>query len=132
MAANSPILIKFLRQYWPNEVQDKHKNKSTRESCFFMFRSLQSNITCFFINNIFMYQQAEFWFEIITIPVSKGTKAKQNNNNKNWNWNTCWVKSIIAIKSTHPLCPHTFELPDLWALSFAQAKSQPDCWQMQR
>ena len=33
----------------PNEIWLKHKNKFMRGSYFFMFRSLQNNITCFFL-----------------------------------------------------------------------------------
>ena len=60
----SPLLKTFLKEYRPNEIQDKHKNKSMRESCFFMFRRLQINFTRFFWKQLFyIHQEAKIWFE---------------------------------------------------------------------
>ena len=47
---NNALLETFFRQYNLNEIQEKHKNKRMRESCFFMFRRLQT-ITGFFMSN---------------------------------------------------------------------------------
>ena len=44
---NSPLLNFF--NVVPNEIWLKYKNKFMRGSYFFMFRSLQNNITCFFL-----------------------------------------------------------------------------------
>ena len=35
----------------PNEIRDKHKNKTMRESYFFIFRRLKNNVTCLLISN---------------------------------------------------------------------------------
>ena len=44
---NYPLLTAFFEKYHLNEVQDKHKNKLTRESYFFMFGILQTTIHTF-------------------------------------------------------------------------------------
>ena len=45
--------LHFFWQYRRNETRDKHKNKLSRESYFFIFGRLQSNVIGFFISNIF-------------------------------------------------------------------------------
>ena len=49
----SDYLHFFFWQYRPNGTRDKHKNKLSRESYFFIFGRLQSNVIGFFISNIF-------------------------------------------------------------------------------
>lgn len=42
-------LLNFFNDVAPNEIWLKYKNKFMRGSYFLMFRSLQNNITCFFL-----------------------------------------------------------------------------------
>ena len=44
----------FFWRNCPNEMWNQHKNKFLRESYFFMFISLQNNVTWFFISNTFI------------------------------------------------------------------------------
>ena len=49
-----PTLLTSFCQHQPNKIRDKHKNKLTRESFFFMFRGLQIKVACFFfLSNIY-------------------------------------------------------------------------------
>ena len=41
--------------------------------------------------------QTKIWLEIITISGIKGAQMK----NKHYKWKTCWVNSIIPLKSVH-------------------------------
>ena len=50
---NPKLLARLFRQYFPNEIMDKHKNKLMRQNYFFIFRRLKNNIKCFFINSTF-------------------------------------------------------------------------------
>ena len=56
---NPPLLTTLFRQHRYNEIRDKHKGKPMRESCFFIFRRLQNNITFFlFKQHLNTLQQA--------------------------------------------------------------------------
>ena len=55
----SPLLARLFRQYYPNEIPDKHKNKLMWQNNFFIFRRLK-NVKCFFCKQYFYKQnQAE-------------------------------------------------------------------------
>ena len=41
---NPPLLTAAFRQHRPNEIRD-NKNKPMKETCFFMFKILQNNIS---------------------------------------------------------------------------------------
>ena len=53
-SSKPPTIYIFFWQYRPNGTRDKHKNKLSRESYFFIFGRLQSNVIGFFISNIFV------------------------------------------------------------------------------
>ena len=46
---NPPLLEELFRQYRPNEITDKHKNKLMWQRYIFIFRRLKTNVTCFFL-----------------------------------------------------------------------------------
>ena len=48
-----PPLVKLFRQYRPNEMPDKHKNKLMRHIYSSIFRRPKNNAEYFFINNTF-------------------------------------------------------------------------------
>ena len=51
---NPPFLARLFRQYRPNEIPDKHKNKLMWQIYFFIFRKLKNNIKCSFMNKTFI------------------------------------------------------------------------------
>ena len=51
---NPLLLARLFRQYCPNEIPDKHKNKLMWQSYFFIFRRLKNNVKRSFINNTFI------------------------------------------------------------------------------
>ena len=85
---NSPLLARLFRQYRPNEIQDKNKNKLIWESYVFIFRRLKNNIKCFFIINSFI-SNTRLRSEIM-INIQDERQRK-----------TYWVKNITATKSIH-------------------------------
>ena len=49
----TPLLLARLSwQYCPIEIPDKHKNKLTWQSYFFIFIELKNNVTCFFYKQL--------------------------------------------------------------------------------
>ena len=59
------LLARLFRQYRPNEIPDKHKNKLMWQSYFLIFRRLKNNVTCFQKNS--KQYQAEILFDKIII-----------------------------------------------------------------
>ena len=89
-------ILQFFLSHRPNEIWDKQRNKSIKESYFFMFRRLQ-NITCFFVKTYLCKQHpAQIWLEIITVFGIK--KSWKENKHK---WKTCQLNNIIAAKSIY-------------------------------
>ena len=52
--SQSPTFDIF-RRYRPSEIQDKHKNRPIKESCFFRFWGLKNDIPCIFNKQHFQY-----------------------------------------------------------------------------
>ena len=101
-------LLTTLWRYRPNEIPDKHKNKLTWQSYFFIFRRLENNVTSFFYKqHFYKQQQAEIWSEIIYY------KYQNEFNDKYSKWKTCWVKDITATIppkwSTSPFLQENFD-----------------------
>ena len=85
---SSPFLLSFFRtpHFWqlfltisPQWNWDEHKSKRISESYFFMFRTLQNIISCFFCKKDLCKQhRTGIWFGTITVSGIKKVRRKIN------------------------------------------------------
>ena len=84
----------FWKRFFNNIIQMKYKiNKQ--------------HYMLFYTQHFYKQQQAEIWLEIITtFSIKRSSKKK-----KNWKLMICWVKRVIATKSTCPSSTDNYIYP---------------------
>ena len=108
----TPVFGKTFRQYRPNEIPDKHKNKLMWQSYFLIFRRLKNNVTCFKKNS--KQYQAEILFDKIIISSINRSKKLNVLNIRLDDERALLLQNPYIVNEKQCLPPPSIGNPTIW------------------